>query len=183
MSIKKVKAQQPAVIPPATQTAKTAPAAAPKATPAVSDFKSGAVKSTPSSTTTPVVQSGNVGWSDSVPVASSLRFDAHHPDVQAFANAQGWNLPGQKVNVVKADLVYTTDNWKTTHSVPIQYLFNNYQGFVLRDVPKGTQIQYAIHAQVGVSHDGFYSYDDVKDTWFNNHGWNYQSNTGDVTGN
>jgi hypothetical protein len=113
---------------------------------------------------------------------SALKFDAHHPDVQAFAKAQGWTLPGQKVGILRADLVFTTDGWKTTHSAPIQYLYNNSQGFILRDVPKGANIEYAIHAQVGVSHDGFYSYDESKDVWFNNGGGNYHAQTTDVTG-
>lgn len=134
--------------------------------------------------TTAVGSTGNVGWSTgSAEANSSLKFDASNPDVRAFAEAQGWNREGQKVGILKADLVYTTDGWKTTKTAPLQYLYDNERGFVLRDVPKGTPIEYAIHAEVGVSYDGFYSYDQRADTWFNNGGSNYRGTTGDVTGN
>lgn len=194
MSIKSVRSQSQASVipdlahPTLRQAFRKSDAAAVALPQATSDFSSGSTGKGPSLTATSAapaaVASGNVGWSDgSVQQNSAVRFDATNPDVQAFAQAQGWNQPGQRVAVVKADLVYTTDGWKTTKTAPLQYLYNNYQGFILRDVPKGAQIEYAIHAEVGVSHDGFYSLDQRADTWFNNGGQNYRGTTGDVTGN
>ena len=165
-----------------------APAAKAEEASALSDFapmeaKNGPALKGSSPAATPVAQSSNIGWSsEPLPPASALKFDAHNPDVQAFAQSQGWTLPGQKVGILRADIVYTTDGWKTTHSAPIQYLYNNSQGFLLRDVPKGSKIEYAIHAEVGVSHDGFYSYDESKDVWFNNGGGNYHADTTDASG-
>lgn len=113
-------------------------------------------------------------------VASALRFDAGNPEVQAFAQSKGWSRPGLKTTVFQADLVYTTDGWKTTHTAPIQYLQSGYQGFVLRDVAEGTPIEYAVHVHAGVSHDNFYSLDEKADFWANNGGQNYRGVAGSV---
>lgn len=115
-------------------------------------------------------------------VASAIRFDASNPEVRAFAQSRGWAQPGLKTTVFQADLVYSTDGWKTTHTAPLQYLMNGQQGFILRDLPEGTPVEYAVHAQVGVSHDNFYSLDERADLWANNGGQNYRGASGSVVG-
>lgn len=165
---------------------------APAATPAASPHPVNSLKMAPAFAAGSTYQSGTPKTNPATqvptmgpatpPPSSALHFDANLPDVQTFAASKGWNLPGQKVGIIKADLVYTTDNWKTTKTAPLQYLYNNSQGFILRDVPPGTKVEYAVHAEVGVSHNGFYSYDDRADVWFNNNNQNYHASSGDVTG-
>lgn len=123
-----------------------------------------------------------VNGGTSVPAASSVKFDTNNPELEAFAASKGWNNANTQVGITSADLVYTTDDWKTTRSVPLQYLFNNDRGFLLRDVPPGTNVEYAIHAQVYSSHDHFRSADERADVWLNNGGQNYHAVSGDPSG-
>jgi hypothetical protein len=115
-------------------------------------------------------------------VASALRFDAGNAEVRHFADGKGWNRAGVKFTVSQADLVYTTDSWKTTRVATIQYLLSGYQGFILRDLAVGTEIEYAVHAEVAASTDGFRSYFDRDWMWANNGGHNYLGRTTDVAG-
>ena len=117
--------------------------------------------------------------------ASALPFDSSHPEVRSAAQRLGWNRPGLKVSVPSADLVYTTDHWKTTRTAPIQYLYNYRQGFLLWGVPIGTTVEYAVHAKLAMSRDNFRSYDDRADVWINNGGYgkNYLGVTKDPTRN
>jgi hypothetical protein len=109
---------------------------------------------------------------------SVIHFDASNPEVEKFADAKGWNAPGEKVALTQGDAIYSTDNWQTTKSAPLQYLQDDTQGAVLQDVSPGTPVSYAVHANVGMSQDGFQTFSDKADTWFNNGGWNYEGVTG-----
>ena len=84
--------------------------------------------------------------------------------------------------MVSADLVYTTNHWKKTRTAPLQFLYDNSRGFVLRGVRPGRPVEFAVHAQLGNSYNGFYSYDKRAETWINNGGRNYTANTTTVTG-
>ena len=149
------------VVPKAKATASAPTAAAEKN--AVSDF-------TPSSKvgSAPATQGGGV-----------LRFDVNPgmKEIQDFANSKGWPQQGWTDNSVFAqDIVYTTDNWKTTRSlssaqVPSPFINGRIN---LPDVAPGTQVQFALHVWVA-SHapDDIGGYRERGDLWLNNNGQNY----------
>jgi hypothetical protein len=105
-------------------------------------------------------------------VPSALHFDSTTAEVQAFAQGRGWSKPGTRVTLYQAELVYSADGWQSTHSAPLTYLTRTQQGFVLEDLSPGTAIAFAVHAFLGASNDGFYSFFDKAELWFNNGGQN-----------
>src|SRR5947199_381275 len=80
---------------------------------------------------------------------SILHFDANPqvPEIQQFAQERGWSDKGwSQVSVFSQDLVYTTDNWKTTqvlHSSSEPSPLVNGRWFV--PVPPGSNVQFALH--------------------------------------
>lgn len=117
---------------------------------------------------------------------SMVHFDESRPEIQAFAQQLGWDKPNSRISLqlpnptlkdpaTGSALIYTTDHWKTTRVSPLQYLIDNQKGFVLRDVAPGTDIEYAVHAFVGRSHDNFYSLDAKADTWVSDYGRNFHA--------
>ena len=115
-------------------------------------------------------------------VASAVRFDATNKEVLAYAHTNGWDKTGSRIAVSSGDLVYTTDSWHTTKTATIQYLLSGNQGFLIRDLAAGTSVEYAVHAYVCASYDGFRSCYDRGDMWANNGGKNYRAATTDSSG-
>lgn len=111
---------------------------------------------------------------------SALLFDEAHPEVQAFARARGWEKPGRRVAVYQAELVYSADGWKSTHAAPLRYLARQQQGFLLPELEPGAAITFAVHAFLGASDDGFYSFAEKAETWVNNGGKNHAATTASV---
>ncbi|HEY9842004.1 MAG TPA: hypothetical protein V6D23_16185, partial [Candidatus Obscuribacterales bacterium] len=108
--------------------------------------------------------------------SSTLHFDASQTEVQQAIRGKGLSKPGYRQSIVRADLVYSADGWKTTKTASIQYLRDNYQGFVLAVAP-GTPVEYAVHAWIGNSYDNFRSYETQTEVWINNSSRNYQGQT------
>lgn len=129
----------------------------------------------PSSTFRPAA----VGESRPAAPTSSLEFNVHPglDEIRRYAEEQGWTAKGWKqLSVYGVDLVYTTDNWRTTRSlrsseVPSPYVNGHFQ---MPDVPKGSNVEFAIKCYVGASdpHDigGHRARGEV---WLNNGGRNY----------
>jgi hypothetical protein len=109
--------------------------------------------------------------------ASVVRVDASHPELRAFAQKSGLARPGYQVALTKGELHYSADGWKTTHKAELQYLRDNSQGFLIRDLGKGSKIEYAVHATLGASYNHFRSFDGQGETWANNGGRNYVGKT------
>jgi hypothetical protein len=123
----------------------------------------------------PIVDTGVISTGMNGP-ASFLRFDAGNPEVQRFFKAKG--LPnGYKVSVSRADLVFSPDNWKSTLTSQKQYLIDNSEGFILRNIVPGTEIEFAVHAWLCISYDNFRSCDQQPEMWANNNGKNYRAAT------
>jgi hypothetical protein len=112
-------------------------------------------------------------------VNSVFHFDAQHPQAQALIQHLGWDQPGYR-SILQNDgtfLHYSTDGWKTTQDVPLQYMQDGNQAFLLKGVPDGTRIDYAIHAKLGRSYDNFYSLDAKQEAWLNQWGDGAQART------
>jgi|GEM_PF-4179129 len=75
----------------------------------------------------------------------------------------------------KAELTFTTDGWTTTRTAPWGALPSGEQGFFLDDVVPGTELEFAIHAHLGLSQSGSAPFEEQLDTWFNNGGANYRT--------
>ncbi len=139
------------------------PAAAPAGRPAVgSVFQPSAVR--PAAPTGP---------------ASKLHFVVHPgmQELQDFARSQGWTAQGfTQLSVPWQDLVYTTDHWKTTQtlkSTDVPSPIVNGQ-FFLPNVPKGTDVEFAIHVGVACHAPAdIAGYRERGDLWLNNGGQNY----------
>ena len=86
-------------------------------------------------------------------------------------------MVSSQFGIPKADLVYTTDHWQTTHVATKQYLRDHSEGFVLRDVPPNTEIEFSVHVWLGLSYNHFRSYESTEDFWVNNNGQNYTTKT------
>jgi hypothetical protein len=109
----------------------------------------------------------------------TLHFDVNPGmnEVQNFAKAQGWPQKGwTDLSTYGQDIVYTTDNWKTTRSlnssqVPSPFVNGR---IILPDVAPGTQVQFALHVYVA-SHapSDIGGYRERSDMWLNNNGQNY----------
>lgn len=86
--------------------------------------------------------------------------------------------PGQvKVTIRQADLVYSTDGWKTTRTTT-WHPYDDWQGFRLPGVAPGTPVNFAIHAHTDMSVGSIPQYmHNPPDFWLNNGGWNYQGTT------
>jgi hypothetical protein len=109
---------------------------------------------------------------------SVVGFPDGHPEVTAYAKARGWDQqPGHRVDVYDADLVFTTDNWKTTKTAKLQHLLDGSRGFLLQDVPPGSKIEYAIHAHLALTYNNHRFTAERGDTWLNNGGSNYTGDT------
>ena len=111
---------------------------------------------------------------------SALPFDASFAEVQAFALGRGWTTPPMRLALYQGELVYSADGWRTTHAATLQYLTQATQGFLLASLEPGTPISFAVHAFLGASTDGFYSFVDKAETWINNGGKNHAGVTVDV---
>jgi len=127
-------------------------------------------------------QLGGVGDAPVKATPRVLRFDAaSSPEVQGFAAAKGWKTPGMSVNVYAADLVFSTDNWKTTQTAKLQYMRDNVtKGFVLPDVPAGSTVEYAIHAFVAQTYKNNQYTADRGELWLNNGGNNLKARAEDL---
>jgi hypothetical protein len=106
---------------------------------------------------------------------SVLRFDASHPEVRALAVTRGWEGPDRKVGILQAELTFTTDGWTTTRHAPLQALAFGGWGFRLEGVLPGTELEFAIHAELGLSATGAPPFDAQLDTWLNNGGANHRT--------
>lgn len=106
---------------------------------------------------------------------SVLRFDASHPEVRAFAQARGWSGADRTVSLLKAELTFTTDGWTTTRTAALAQLPDGSEGFRLAGVVPGTELEFAIHAELGLSAPGAVPHALRLDTWFNNGGSNYRA--------
>jgi hypothetical protein len=114
---------------------------------------------------------------------SQIDFNVHPgiAEVRAFAEQQGWLAKGwTQLSTYNVDLVYTTDNWKTTKTasssqVPSPYVNGR---FILPDVPRGTPVEFAIKAYVAASdpHD-IGGHRDRGEVWLNNGGRNFSQVT------
>ena len=110
---------------------------------------------------------------------SKLHFDVHPgiEEIRQFAERQGWLKSGfTNLSIVWQDLVYTTDNWKTTHTlrsteVPSPIVNGH---FSLPNVPKGTHVEFAIHVGVAChAPSDIAGYRERGDMWLNNGGKNF----------
>jgi hypothetical protein len=110
---------------------------------------------------------------------SRIHFAVHTgmDELKAFAAEKGWTREGYtQLSVPWQELVYTTDNWKTTLSLkstdvpsPIVNGFFN-----LPNVPKGTTIEFAIHVGVAChAPSDIAGYRERGDVWLNNGGRNF----------
>ncbi|HEY9721618.1 MAG TPA: hypothetical protein V6D47_06370 [Oscillatoriaceae cyanobacterium] len=111
--------------------------------------------------------------------SSVIHFDASNPRVQSLLEKLGLKRSGEEATL-SGEGTYahiSTDGWKTTQDVPLQYLHDNTQGFLLRDVAPGTPVQYAVHADLATSYNHFYSYDQKGEGWVNAWGDNFQGTT------
>jgi hypothetical protein len=156
----KVPHQQQETVRPQTITQPRAPVQTPDSK---SDFRS-----------TPIAQSQR-------PVPTSrIHFNVHPglDEVKRYAEQKGWLAEGfTQLSTPWMDLVYTTDNWKTTQTlrstdVPSP-IVNGF--FSMPNVPKGTEIEFAIHVGVACSspHD-IGGNRERGDVWLNNNGQNYR---------
>lgn len=76
---------------------------------------------------------------------------------------------------MKAELTFTTDGWTTTRTAPLTQLTPGEWGFRLDEVLPGAELEFAIHAELGLSPDGRPPFEGQLDTWFNNGGANYRT--------
>jgi hypothetical protein len=103
-----------------------------------------------------------------------------HPgmdEIKRFAEEQGWLQKGfTHLTIGMQDLVYTTDHWKTTQTlrsseVPSPVV-NGF--FALPNVPKGTNVEFAIHVTVACHlPTDIAGYQQRADMWLNNGGKNF----------
>ncbi|MBX7097923.1 MAG: hypothetical protein K1X89_09435 [Myxococcaceae bacterium] len=111
---------------------------------------------------------------------STLHFSVHPgmDEVKGYAEQQGWLAKGfTHLSIVWQDLVFTTDNWKTTRTlrssdVPSPVVNGR---FLMPNVPKGAQVEFAIH--VGVSchaPSDIGGYRERGELWLNNAGQNFR---------
>lgn len=114
---------------------------------------------------------------------SVLRFDANPQlaEIQQYAQDKGWIANGwTDLSVFSQDLVYTTDNWKTTqvlhsYSEPSPLVNGRWN----LPVSPGSNVEFALHVSVA-SHDpsDIGGYRERGDVWLNNAGQNYTQTTG-----
>ena len=104
--------------------------------------------------------------------------DSRMRELQDFASSKGWTAQGfTHLSVPWQELVYTTDNWKTTRSlkssdVPSPLVNGR---FTLPNVPKGTEIEFAIHVGVACqAPSDIAGYRERSDLWLNNGGQNFK---------
>ncbi len=114
---------------------------------------------------------------------STLNFDVHPrlPEVVDFATRQGWVARGwTHLSVFSQELVYSTDDWKTTHalhssSVPSPFVNGR---IMLPNVPAGTKVTFALHLGVACSAPSdIAGHRERGQLWLNNGGWNYVQET------
>jgi hypothetical protein len=99
---------------------------------------------------------------------SAVRLDATWPEAEAAARARGLARPGHTLQVAKAELIYTTDGWRTTKRAGLQTLDDRSQGFLLAEVQPGTPVEYAVHAELQADAST------RAEVWLNNGGANYR---------
>lgn len=111
--------------------------------------------------------------------ASVLHLDAQRPEIQQIAEDLGWTKQGKRFTLMNDGtfLHYTSDAGRSWRDVPLQYLADNRQGFLFRDLPPNTPVDYSLHVELGSTHNGFYSYDDKAERWLNSWGHNSQGLT------
>lgn len=111
--------------------------------------------------------------------SSVIHFDVTNPRVQSLVEQLGLKRAGEDATLSSAGTYahLTTDGWKTAQDVPLQYLHDNTQGFLLRDVAPGTPVQYAVHADLMTSPDHFRSIDQKGEGWVNRWGDNFVGTT------
>ena len=119
------------------------------------------------------------------PVATSkIEFIVHArmAELQDFAGSKGWTAQGfTHLSVPWQELVFTTDDWKTTKTlkssdVPSPVVNGR---FTLPNVPKGTEIEFAIHVGVACQAPAdIAGYRERGDLWLNNGGKNYRQVSG-----
>jgi hypothetical protein len=99
-------------------------------------------------------------------------------DVKRFALAQGWLDKGYTaLGIAWLELRYTTDGWKTTRVLKSTDVPSPVVGgfFFLPGVPKGTEVELAVHAGVFCRAPGDVAgYRERGSLWFNNGGRNFR---------
>src|SRR5262249_35921096 len=102
---------------------------------------------------------------------SKIHFVVHPgmSEIQEYVGKKGWFEKGwTQLSIPWQDLVYTTDDWKTTHrlrstDVPSP-IVNGF--FSIPNVPKGTKVVFAIHVGVASSApNDIGGYRERGDTW------------------
>jgi hypothetical protein len=104
---------------------------------------------------------------------SAVRLDATWPEAEAAARARGLARPGHTLQVAKAELIYTTDGWRTTKRAGLQTLDDRSQGFLLAEVQPGTPVEYAVHAELQAAGEQTAEAGRAE-VWLNNGGANYR---------
>lgn len=115
---------------------------------------------------------------------SRIHFEVHPGmnELQRYAREKGWLDAGfTQLSISWLELHFTTDGWRTTHvlrstEVPSP-VADGY--FTLASVPKGTPVEFAIHAGVAchAPHDSA-GVRERGETWLNNGGRNYTQVSG-----
>lgn len=129
----------------------------------------------------PGAVTGTQGPNKSAPT-SKIHFQVHGGmrELLEYARAQGWADRGfSHLSVPWQELVYTTDDWKTQHTlkssdVPSPVV----NGFFSLNVPKGTTVEFAVHVGVACQAPSDVSgYRERGDLWLNNGGENFRQTT------
>ena len=111
---------------------------------------------------------------------STIQFvvDPGMRELKDFASSQGWAAKGfTHLSVPWQEIVYTTDNWKTTRTlkssdVPSPLVNGR---FTLPNVPRGTQIEFALHVGVACqAPSDIAGYRERGSLWLNNDGHNFK---------
>lgn len=111
---------------------------------------------------------------------SAVEFVVHSgmKELQDFAGAKGWTAQGfTHLSVPWQEMVYTTDSWATTKTlrssdVPSPVVNGR---FLLPNVPRGTEIEFALHVGVACqAPSDIAGYRERSDLWLNNGGKNFR---------
>ncbi|MFZ9888468.1 MAG: hypothetical protein ACO3JL_13285, partial [Myxococcota bacterium] len=108
-------------------------------------------------------------------VKSRLPFTVEHPELQAVAAWRGWKRPGLRLGLTAASLVYTTDRWSTVKTASLEA--EGSEGFLLADVPAGTNIEFAVRASLVAAEEQGGAPAGEIEFWLNNSGRNYSATT------
>lgn len=110
---------------------------------------------------------------------SRIHFEVHPglDEIQRYAREKGWLQAGfTELSIAWLELRFTTDGWKTTQTLKSTEVPSPVVDgwFSLADVPKGTAIEFAVHAGVACrSPSDAAGVRERGETWLNNGGKNY----------